>query len=86
MEAEGLATVTLGSQRNQIVTTAPPRGLWYDFALGRPLGRPGDAEFQHRVLKRAFGLLTSSEPIVDVFPRRPSRTAPTSSWRALFLL
>jgi hypothetical protein len=68
MEAEGLATVALGSQRHQIVTTAPPRGLWCDFPLGRPLGRPGDAEFQHRVLKRAFGLLTSSEPIVDVFP------------------
>ena len=68
MEAEGLATIALGSQRNQIVSTAPPRGLWCDFPLGRPLGRPGDAEFQHRVLARAFGLLTSTVPVLDVFP------------------
>jgi hypothetical protein len=68
MEAEGLATIALGSQRNQIVSTAPPRGLWCDFPLGRPLGRPGDAEFQHRVLARAFGLLASTVPILDVFP------------------
>jgi hypothetical protein len=68
MEAEGLATIALGSQRNQIVSTAPPRGLWCDFPLGRPLGRPGDAEFQHRVLAHAFALLQSPEPIVDLFP------------------
>jgi hypothetical protein len=68
MEAEGLATIALGSQRNQIVSTAPPRGLWCDFPLGRPLGRPGDPEFQHRVLARAFALLESPEPIIDVFP------------------
>jgi hypothetical protein len=67
-EAEGLATIALGSQRNQIVAAAPPRGLWCDFPLGRPLGRPGDPEFQHRVLARAFALLTATEPVMDVFP------------------
>jgi hypothetical protein len=72
MEAEGLATIALGSQRNQIVSTAPPRGLWCDFPLGRPLGRPGDAEFQHRVLARAFALLHSPEPIIDAFPETVS--------------
>src|SRR4051812_48274501 len=68
MEAEGLATVALGSQRRQITAMAPPRGLWCDFPLGRPLGRPGDVEFQHGVLAHAFGLLTSPTPVVDVFP------------------
>src|SRR4051794_34907212 len=68
MEAEGLATVALGSQRQQMARTAPPRGLWCDFPLGRPLGRPGDAEFQHRVLAHAFRLLSSPVPIVDTFP------------------
>jgi len=67
-EAEGLATVALGSQRNQIEITAPPRGLWCDFPLGRPLGRPGDAEFQHRVLEHAFRLLEASGPVFEVFP------------------
>ncbi len=66
-EAEGIATVALGSQRNQIEHTAPPRGLWCDFPLGRPLGRPADPDFQHRVLAHAFGLLEAEGPVFDVF-------------------
>ena len=62
-EAEGIATIALGSIKSQIEATAPPRGLWCDFPLGRPLGVPSDSEFQHRVLARAFELLDSSEPI-----------------------
>ena len=67
-EAEGLATVALGSMRKQIENTAPPRGLWCDFPLGRPLGKPGDPEFQHRVLAHAFSLLEATEPVFEVFP------------------
>ena len=67
-EAAGLATIALGSQRNQIANTAPPRGLWCDFPLGRPLGVPGDAEFQHRVLAHAFGLLRATGPVFEEFP------------------
>ncbi len=67
-EAEGLATVALGSQRNQIEHTAPPRGLWCDFPLGRPLGRPSDPAFQHRVLQHAFSLLGATGPVFEVFP------------------
>ena len=66
-EAEGLATVALGSQRNQIEHTAPPRGLWCDFPLGRPLGRPADPVFQHRVLRHAFALLDAPGPVFEVF-------------------
>ncbi len=66
-EAEGLATVALGSIRNQIEGTAPPRGLWCDFPLGRPLGRPADPDFQHRVLAHAFRLLDASGPVFEVF-------------------
>ena len=66
-EAAGIATVALGSIRKQIESTAPPRGLWCDFPLGRPLGKPGDPDFQHRVLATAFALLDASEPIVTEF-------------------
>jgi hypothetical protein len=62
-EAEGLATIALGSMRKQIANTAPPRGLWCDFPLGRPMGVPGDPEFQHRVLAAAFALLEATEPV-----------------------
>ena len=67
-EEAGLATITLGSIRQQIENTAPPRGLWCDFPLGRPLGVPGDAQFQHRVLSHAFSLLDAREPVFDVYP------------------
>ncbi len=66
-EAEGLATIALGSQRNQIENTAPPRGLWCDFPLGRPLGKPADPAFQHRVLAHAFSLLDATGPVFEVF-------------------
>jgi len=66
-EAEGIATVALGSIRKQIEDSAPPRGLWCDFSLGRPLGKPGDPEFQHRVLDVAFALLSTTEPVLAEF-------------------
>ena len=67
-EAEGLATIALGSMRNQIEHTAPPRGLFCDFPLGRPLGVPGDSEFQHGVLAAAFALLGAPEPVFAQYP------------------
>ena len=66
-EAEGIASVALGSIRKQMESSAPPRGLWCDFPLGRPLGKPGDPEFQHRVLDVAFSLLNATEPILVEF-------------------
>ena len=62
-----MATVALGSIRKQIESTAPPRGLWCDFPLGRPLGKPGDPDFQHRVLAAAFALLDSPAPVFAEF-------------------
>ncbi len=66
-EAEGLATVTIGLVREQIVSVAPPRGLFCDFPLGRSLGRSGDAAFQHRVLTHAFSLLAADGPVFEEF-------------------
>ena len=66
-EAAGIATIALGSIREQIYGTAPPRGLFCDFPLGRPLGKPNDPEFQHRVLAHAFSLLEKDEQTVEDF-------------------
>ncbi len=60
-----MATVAIGSIREQIYGTAPPRGLFCDFPLGRPLGVPNDAAFQRRVMECAFGLLERTQPIVE---------------------
>ena len=56
-EQEGFATVALSSIRGQIETTSPPRALHCDFPLGRPLGKPNEAEFQREVITAAFSLL-----------------------------
>lgn len=68
-EAAGLATVALGSIKAHIEGIAPPRGLFCDFPLGRPLGRPADPAFQHRVLAQALQLLESAtRPTLAEFP------------------
>ncbi|MEM7217033.1 MAG: hypothetical protein AAF515_01620 [Pseudomonadota bacterium] len=66
-EAAGIATVTIGSIKEQLYNTAPPRGLFCDFPLGRPIGKPNDPEFQHSVLAHAFALLGSDEPVIEDF-------------------
>jgi hypothetical protein len=68
-EAAGIATVVLSSIREMAVTVAPPRALHCEFPLGRPLGHPGDADFQHDVLARAFALLDAeSGPVLVDHP------------------
>ena len=66
-EAAGISTVALGTIGEHVKGVAPPRGLFCDFPLGRPLGKPNDADFQHRVLAHAFGLLRSDGPVVEQF-------------------
>ena len=66
-EAAGIATIVLSSIREMTVKVAPPRALHCEFPLGRPLGHPGDATFQHDVLVHAFALLgeTAGPVLVD---------------------
>ena len=67
LEENGLATVSLGIIEDQLRSSAPPRGLFVDFPLGRPLGKPDDSAFQQRVIDRAFSLLDATEPVVEAF-------------------
>lgn len=61
LEDEGLATVSITLVRPHVEAIKPPRSLWVPFELGRPLGVPGDAAFQHRVLRAALDLLLSDD-------------------------
>ncbi len=61
--------MVLSSVREIAVKVAPPRTLHCEFPLGRPLGRPGDVDFQHDVLARAFALLAApSGPVLVDHP------------------
>ena len=68
MEEAGLATITLASMRPVVEKMKPPRALYCEFPLGRPLGVPNDPDFQHRVLRDAFALLDeASGPAIGDF-------------------
>jgi hypothetical protein len=71
LERQGLATVQLASVRSYPERIRPPRALYCEFPLGRPLGRPGDADFQRAVLMAAFALLARRDvPVLEDFPER----------------
>ena len=61
---------------------SPPRVLSLPFVLGRPLGSPEDASFQHRVLDAALGLLTQTDsPIFLEFTEEvPRDTQSSGEW------
>jgi hypothetical protein len=65
----GLAAVGIVSVRQQAEAIAPPRALYCDFPLGRPLGKPNDPPYQRRVLDAAFALLERTDgPFIVDFP------------------
>lgn len=55
-EAAGLPTTQISLIRPHTERMRPPRALWVPFILGRPLGQPGDPDFQKRVLRSALRL------------------------------
>ena len=54
LEAAGLATVSISQVREHTEKIRPPRAVFVPFPLGMPIGAPGDAEQQHRVLAAAL--------------------------------
>ena len=77
LEAAGLATVQISLIREHTERMTPPRALWVPYELGRPLGVPGDPEFQKRVLRAALKLLerTDGPFIADHEEEVPEGTA-----------
>ena len=59
----------------------PPRALWVPFALGRPLGKAGDGDFQKNVVRAALGMLeTATEPTIEDYPVEVPAEAQTRDW------
>ena len=69
LEKEGIMTTGISLVRENAESMQPPRTLWVSFPLGRPLGKPDDAAFQHRVIDAALKLLRApSGPVLADFP------------------
>jgi hypothetical protein len=83
LEEEGIASVAIALIRPQAEHTRPPRALWVPFELGRPIGPPGDAVFQRRVILAALGMLVDGGGPVRIvdFPDDDPREAADPTWR-----
>ena len=69
LEEAGIATVGLSLVRRQAENIKAPRFLHCQFPLGRPLGKPGDPDFQTEVIRRAFSLLDRDDvPVIEDHP------------------
>lgn len=74
LEREGIMTTGISLVRENAESMQPPRTLWVPFSLGRPLGVPGDPEFQHRVIAAALALLNrdSGPMLADYLESAPA--------------
>lgn len=88
LELKGIPTTAIGLVRVHMDKIGPPRGLWTPFQLGRPLGEPGDADFQRRVILQALRLLErrGGYRIVEDFPDDPPNWRDVAGWRPPFAL
>jgi hypothetical protein len=88
LELRGLPTTVLGLVRLHMEKSLAPRGLFLPFQLGRPLGEPGDAAFQKRVLVAALSLLDRADGpfIIEDFPEQAPSWADQPGWRPPFEL
>jgi hypothetical protein len=69
LEAAGVSTISISAVREHTEKVKPPRALWVPFPFGYALGRPDDAELQHRVLRAALDLLSEpAGPVLRDFP------------------
>ena len=57
LEADGIATVVMGSARDIVEECGVARFLFTDFPLGNPCGKPWDTQMQHSIVGSALNLL-----------------------------
>jgi len=66
LERRGIATVAIQLLREVALRVRPPRALFVPFPHGYPLGRPGDAAGQRRVIESALRLVETPSLIPPV--------------------
>ena len=80
-EGDGLATTLISLIREHSEQIKPPRALWVPFDFGRPLGVPGDADFQRRVVLAALALLDAKTgPVLIDYPEEAPLVEEVTGW------
>lgn len=68
IEKAGIPTVSITLLREVTEKVQPPRALFVPYPLGYPLGEPGDAALQRRIIMAALSLLERDTlPLVEEF-------------------
>ncbi len=88
IEGQGIATTVIGLVRPHLEKSKPPRSLFVPFQLGRPLGEPGDASFQRRVLLTALAMFerVDGPVLLDDFQDDAPGWKDTPGWQTPFNL
>jgi len=83
LEANGIATVIIGSAIDIVEHCGVARYLHVDFPLGNPCGKPGERDMQLAIVRQALDLFTTvSQPRTTV--RAPFEWSPDHAWRDLY--
>jgi hypothetical protein len=61
LEANGIATVIIGSALDVVERCGVARFLFTDFPLGNPCGHPWDRTMQDAIVRQAIGLLVTAD-------------------------
>lgn len=80
LEANGIATVVMGSAMDIIVNCGVPRYLHSDLPLGNPCGVPFDPAMQEEILKQAISLLEEANSANSIL-RSVAKWSGASGWR-----
>ena len=68
LERRGIVTASITMLPEVTAKVRPPRALAVPWPLGFPLGAPGDAELQRRVLGRLLALCERSDvPLLETY-------------------
>ncbi len=80
LEANGIATVVIGSARDIVEECGVARFLFSDFPLGNPCGKPYDEEMQREIMGMARDLLESAR-LPRTTAQTPFRWNEDESWK-----
>ncbi len=83
LEAQGIATIVVGSARDIVEECGVARMLFVDFPLGNSAGKPGDRDMQRAIAALALEVVASAiAPRTTV--QAPVRWG-TDDWRTEFM-
>jgi D-proline reductase (dithiol) PrdB len=80
LEANGIATVVMGSAKDIVEHAGVPRFLFSDFPLGNAAGKPNDPASQALTLELALRLLESA-PVARTTVQSPLRWSDDADWK-----